>query len=151
MEDHTRLTQHETLLNLLGKTVKYNGVKYKIERFKDNGHTTVIYTDRRTFNFMDAEFVEFVNALNYVNTKVSTFKPSALPETNTKPETISLQLYEATDSQKKLTSTLLDMLDKVSTDSAYIAQAKSVCDIANTMVNIEKTQIDLMRLAQKRK
>lgn len=48
-----------------------------------------------------------------------------------------------------LYATPMDMLKKVSTSPNAIPQAKAVCDIANTMVNIQKNEIQLIQMVNK--
>lgn len=59
--------------------------------------------------------------------------------------------YAPTEENLKVKSALLDMLDKVTRNPAHIAQAKAVCDIANTMVNIQKNEISLIQMMKKSK
>ncbi len=58
--------------------------------------------------------------------------------------------YTPTKENTKIKDALLDMLDKVSKNPVHISQAKAVCDIANTMVNIQKNEIALIQMMKKK-
>lgn len=145
-----------TLEQLKGKTFKLGQFdpsikkKYTLNDIKYNDVSTVLFTDKRTFNLLKHEIKNFLNLIEVVEAK-EPFKANLndeknLPSTNT--QKIDLSVFEPTETQLKTQNALTDMLDKVlAGDKDAIPQAKAVCDIANTMVNMEKSQIQLMQLA----
>lgn len=76
---------------------------------------------------------------NQVAVTAETNNSSDLEVSNYKPTKENVQVKEA----------LMDMLKKVSTSTNYIPQAKAVCDIANTMVNIQKNEIQLIQMVNR--
>lgn len=69
-------------------------------------------------------------------------------ETNESSD-IEVSNYQPTKENVKVKEALMNMLDKVSTNTAFIPQAKAVCDIANTMVNIQKNEIQLIQMVNR--
>lgn len=147
-----------TLEQLKGKTFKLgqfepsNNREFKATDVKYTTTNSVLFTDKRTFNFLKSEIKNFLNLIEIIEAKES-FKANLndnenLPSTNN--QKIDLSVFEPTETQLKTQKALTDMLDKVlAGDKDAIPQAKAVCDIANTMVNMEKSQIQLMQLAIK--
>ena len=140
----------------IGKTFKYEGSNFKLIEVKQNMSKYILKTDRRTFvltlselrNFLyDLELVEHQPA--FVNKSVSL--PKAKDPESSPEKTIDLQIYTPTDTQKKIQDSLIAMLEKVQTDPKAIPQAKAICDIANTMVNMEKNQINLMNAVKRKR
>jgi len=77
-------------------------------------------------------------------------KVATTPATTDSSE-ISVTNYQPTKENVIVKETLMDMLKKVSANPSAIPQAKAVCDIANTMVNIQKNEIQLIQMANKLK
>lgn len=146
------------LEQLKGKTFKLgqfdpsNNREFKATDVKYTTTNSVLFTDKRTFNFLKSEIKNFLNLIEIIEAK-EPFKANLndnenLPSTNN--QKIDLSVFEPTETQLKTQKALTDMLDKVlAGDKDAIPQAKAVCDIANTMVNMEKSQIQLMQLAIK--
>lgn len=65
------------------------------------------------------------------------------------PSSIEVSNYKPTAENAIVKETLMDMLKKVSTNPGMIPQAKAVCDIANTMVNIQKNEIQMIQMVNK--
>jgi hypothetical protein len=78
---------------------------------------------------------------NAVATTTTTEEPSGIEVSNYRPNKENIIIKDA----------LMDMLKKVSQSQHAIPQAKAVCDIANTMVNIQKNEIQLIQMANKLK
>lgn len=56
------------------------------------------------------------------------------------------QIYaESKERFKSLTDKLMEDIDKVRTDPAYVNQAKQVCNNVSAIVNITKLQLELLR------
>lgn len=144
----------QKLESIVNHTFKYEGKIYKAQSFKSTGVTIVLFTDRRSFAFHPTEMEEFLNKIELNPEASEPFIPSVQSkrddiQTHKHDQKVSLAVFEPTDAQKKIQASLLDMIDKVASDPTAIPQAKAVCDIANTMVNIERSQIQLMNLARK--
>jgi len=158
------------LENLKNKTFCLTGGLDLIERkkhnlinYKHNIDTTVIYTDIRTFNILNSELSTFLNQIQIIESNEA-FKPKKetimksieskkqLDDLQSKSkEKVNLTIFEPTEAQIRIQNALVDMLDKVQKNDKYIPQAKAVCDITNAMVNMEKSQIQLLQLASKLK
>jgi len=78
-------------------------------------------------------------------------KETQVAETTVPATTMNIVVagYNPTEENIQVKNALMDMLKKVSTSSHAIAQAKAVCDIANTMVNIQKNEIQLIQMVNK--
>jgi hypothetical protein len=57
--------------------------------------------------------------------------------------------YKPTKENVQVKEALMDMLKKVSASPNTIPQAKAVCDIANTMVNIQKNEIQMIQMVNR--
>lgn len=153
---------------LMGKNISFRGEKFNFIRYKNVGQNKVITTDKKTIVLAPHEITDFLESHevvakrgnpNFIKTKetLETFshqEPDIPADKTTLPAIkemgkISLSIYEPTDTQKKVQDALLSMLDKVQTNPEVIAQAKSVCDIANTMINMEKSQFEMMKFSAK--
>lgn len=142
------------LESLNSKTFKYNGKLFKYKNHKQVGFNIVIYTDKQTFNFLPSSIKDFLNEIELIKEPINLTYKTALPNQEKDKQSspiqkIDLAFYEPTDAQKKLQEALLKSLELVQDDPKHIAQAKSVCEIANAMVNIEKNQIALMNAVKK--
>ena len=146
-------TLEQQLESLIGKTIKYENKEHVIQSHKKapNQLTILVFTDRRTFNLDKEQLQDFLTELTVVDKSKEVFIPDASKiETKTsESKKINLQIYEPTDVQKEVQNSLVDMLKLVKDDPKNIPQAKAVCEIANTMVNMEKAQIELMKLARR--
>ena len=142
----------------LGKTFKFENSKFQLNEVTEKLGKFVLKTDRRTFVLTSVELQSFLEDISIVENvpfiptlhkeKQEVTKPE---KTETTTETIDLQIYTPTDTQKKIQDSLIAMLEKVQTNPEAIPQAKAVCDIANTMVNMEKNQINLMNAVKRKK
>lgn len=65
------------------------------------------------------------------------------------PNNLEISNYKPTKENALVKETLMEMLKKVSLSPNMIPQAKAVCDIANTMVNIQKNEIQLIQMVNK--
>lgn len=72
-------------------------------------------------------------------------------ETTEESNDVAVSNYRPTKENTIVKEALMDMLKKVSSSPHAIPQAKAVCDIANTMVNIQKNEIQLIQMANKLK
>nr|WP_315245117.1 hypothetical protein [uncultured Flavobacterium sp.] len=77
----------------------------------------------------------------------------ALATTQNLPEASDIEIsgYRPTQENVQIKQALMGMLSKVSASSSAIPQAKAVCDIANTMVNIQKNEITMIQMVNRKK
>ncbi|WP_425628843.1 hypothetical protein [Cellulophaga lytica] len=135
-----------TLEDLVGKTINYKGQDFKVHKVKKVSLNQVITTDRRTIVLEPTEVDAFLNQIQIVQPKKE-FTPTIAPGNNASGKT-SLDLYQPTAVQQQVQSSLLTMMDKVMADKENIPQAKSVCEVASTLIKLERNQIDLIRIVQ---
>jgi len=130
----------EKLKELIDKEFIYQGKKITIKKVKKINASFVVITDKRTFNFYEAEAHKFIQDLEIINP----IKPTIKMDQNVKP-TEEIQVK----SQEGVRQVLLDTLAKVKNDKAYIPQANAICNIASQLINIQK--LELQMLAQSKK
>lgn len=139
----------------LGSWDIINKKYFNVTHSKIGGSNTLIFTKERTFNLLNSEVKEFLSSIEIADKMVAELKP--IKHNKRKKETlpaekVDLNIFQPSETQKKTQDALTTMLDKVlKGDANAIPQAKAVCDIANTMVNMEKSQIQLMQLATKKR
>lgn len=145
-----------TLNSLIGLAFKYGSHVYKLNTWRIKDDKFILETDRRTFVLYKNELNELLEILTIVD-KSKPFK-TVLPSVSNEakedilpPQTnkIRLDIYEPNENQKALQKSLLESLKLVQSDPKYIPQAKAVCDIANTMINMEKNQINMMNASKR--
>jgi len=130
----------EKLKELIDKEFIYQGKKITIKTVKKINASFVVITDKRTFNFYEAEAHKFIQDLEIINP----IKPTIKMEQSVKP-TEDIQVK----SQEGVRQVLLDTLAKVKNDKSYIPQANAICNIASQLINIQK--LELQMLAQSKK
>lgn len=148
-------SQIKKLDNLIDKNIKYKEKYYLIKKYKTVNSLLMVITNSTTFNFLPTEIDPFLDELIFHEvadiTPINwepTIKENTLPvkSNNTK---VDLAVFEPTESQKAIQNSLIEMLEKVKDDPKNIPQAKAVVDIANAMVNMEKTQIQFINTVNK--
>lgn len=137
----------------LGKWDIINKKNFNATHYKIGPSNTLIFTKERTFNLLNSEVERFLKSIDISMKMVAEFNPKQqkkIKQETLPAEKVDLNVFEPSESQKKTQEALSDMLDKVlSGEKEAIPQAKAVCDIANAMVNMEKSQIALMQIATK--
>ncbi len=134
------------LNKIVGLSKNYNGEDYYFERFKEISSGRIcIFTHKTPLHFSELEIPEFLESLTDPISK--DFKDKALMHQNTK----ALNGYTPSAENVELKSTLMEMLAKVKGTPAAIPQAKAVCEIANTMINIQKTELEMVRMISRSK
>lgn len=124
--------------SLVGKTVHYEKQNIMIQKFKEVAGNICIVTDARTFQFFPNEVQEkFLDKLSDRKDE-GTFTPPTPLEKKT--------FVELPSENMTIKSALMDALQKVKADPAFLNQAKSICEISNTMVNIQKMEIEMVKL-----
>lgn len=125
----------EKLEQLVNKEVAYEGTIHKISKYKEIGGNICVVTDKRTFQFYPNEIQkEFLDRIFQHNTSAD------LVVKNEPPAIV------VPEENKTIKELLMEAIKKVNEDPNFIKQAKSICDIANTMVNIQKAELDILRM-----
>lgn len=135
------------LNKLVGTSKRYDGKDIYIESFKklSSGKICVL-THTGTFPFLESEIYEkFIDQLEEV--KVPDFKDRAVVSQNTR----ALAGFTPSAENIELKASLMEMLAKVKGNPNAIPQAKSVCEIAGTMINIQKNEMEMIRMVNKLK
>lgn len=129
---------------LVGKTVTFKGKEHFIERYKSISTGKIcVFTHLETLTFLDSEVELFLNEVS--DPKDKDFRTTALVS----PVSNMLSRYQPSAENVELKASLMEMLAQVKKSPEKIEQAKSVVSIANTMVNIQKTEIEIIKLANK--
>ena len=130
------------LENLENNKYNYRGKSFTVKSFKEVNSTIVIKTDVRTLTFLESEIPQFLNELtDYIEPK-----PMIFSKENTLPE-IPFN-YQKTATHQKLEESLKTMIDKVMNDKDAIPQATAICNISNSLVNLEKQQLNFLRMTK---
>lgn len=133
----------ENKLNeIVGKTFNYRGKNVTISKYKFINGTNVVVFLPNALNLLLHEVKGFLEELFDPTEKEKTETQILIPKKE-------LVLFEPTAENKIIKSTLLETLEKVKNDSSYIAQAKTVCEIVNSMVDIQKNEIKMLSLINK--
>lgn len=133
--DNATKTQLE---NIVGKKVHYEKQNITIKKFKEIAGNICIVTDLRTFQFYPNEVQEkFIDKITEIKTEGSFTPPTPLEKK---------AFVELPSENLTIKSALMDALQKVKEDPTFLNQAKSICEISNTMVNIQKMEIEMVKL-----
>ena len=126
---------------IIGQSLHYNGSDYYFERFKEISTGKIcIYTHRGILHFEEHEIEGFLASLTEPKSK--DFRDKDIVSINTR----NLQGYTPSAENIELKATLMEMLTKVKNNPAAIPQAREVCAIANAMVNIQKTELEMLKM-----
>ena len=124
--------------SFIGATVHYEKQNIKIEKYKEVAGNICIVTNVRTFQFYPGEIQEkFLDKISDAKEEGSFISPTeiekksfvALPEENT-----------------TVKNTILEMIEKIKKDPSSIDQAKAIFLGVNTLVNVQKTEIEMIKL-----
>lgn len=129
------MTLTDKLNTMVGKTFMYNTRHYKILSFRISpGENNVqIATDKKWFDFHT----------NLIDAALKQFLPVAdLMEVN------SLQIMPKKDEMNDLKTIILNNIKKVQKDKNYVGQANSINKSMNTLINMAKTEISLLKLSR---
>lgn len=128
---------------VVGKEFLYCSRIVEITKWKKVGGTTiVIWIDDRPNNFYHSEAEEFLRALQPKPEGVQTSKNKV--QVSDHSENLPVPKENQT-----IKETLLETLQKVKEDKAFIQQAKAVCEVVNQMVNVQKTEIQIIKALKK--
>jgi len=121
----------DKLQGLIGKTVMYNTRNYKLLYFETEGDITRVGTDKKMLKFKNGQLEEFLKELSEVE------------ETN-------LQIYKETSKGITLVSqmqdVIMDNIKKVQANPDYVPQAKEINKNVNSMIDLAKTQIEMLKI-----
>lgn len=137
----------ETINNLeaiVGKEFNYKGKNITIDRYKEVNSTNTVVFAPHPMNFLNHEIPQFLENL---------FDPIGKPKTATQvlvPKK-ELVLFEPTAENKTIKDTLLETLQKVKDDPKYIPQAKAVCEVVNSLIDVQKNEIQMLGIINKYK
>ena len=130
---------------MIGKTFAYQDKNIKITKYKDVGGTNVvIFIDGRPRNFFNNEVPAFLNELYEPLPEPLKGNQIAIPKKE-------LSVYEPTAENQEVKATLLDTLKKVKDDPDYIPQAQAICGVVNQIVQVQKTEIQMLNIIKKTK
>ena len=124
--------------SFIGATVHYEKQNIKIEKYKEVAGNICVVTNVRTFQFYPEEIQsKFLDKISDAKEEGSFIPPTeiekktfvALPEENT-----------------TVKNTILEMLEKIKKDPSSIEQAKAIFFGVNTLVNVQKTEIEMIKL-----
>jgi hypothetical protein len=121
----------EKLKELIGNKYLYQGKEITIEKVKKINASFVIITNKRTFNFYEAEAHKFMQDIQQVNA----FKNLPKMESNT--EVI-------TKSEDKLQQVIFDAIAQVKNNKEYVQQANAICNLTSQLINIKKLELQIM-------
>jgi hypothetical protein len=129
---------------IVGKTFNYKGKNVTIDKYKLVGGTNVVVFMPSPINFLNSEINDFLDSLFDPIEKVKTEAQILVPKNE-------LLLFEPTAENKKIKETLLATLEKVRDNAAYIPQAKAVCEVVNSFVDVQKNEIQMLGIINKYK
>ena len=124
--------------SFIGATVHYEKQNIKIEKYKEVAGNICVVTNVRTFQFYPEEIQsKFLDKISDAKEEGSFIPPTeiekksfvALPEEN-----------------RTVKNTILEMLEKIKKDPSSIDQAKAIFLGVNTLVNVQKTEIEMIKL-----
>lgn len=127
---------------IVGKEFNYQGENIKIERYKYVNNTNVVVFTPRPNNFLVDEVPGFLEQLYVPTEKPITAKQFSIPENK-------MKTFEPTAENATVKATLLETLEKVKKDASYIPQATAVCSVVSQIVNVQKTEIQMLALLSK--
>ena len=132
------------LNGLVDKTIFYQGQNLKILKWKLVGGNYCIVTDARTLQFYPSEIqLNFLEKYEEEKSEEVIRKDAPPSKVSTEKPKVAVVIPAENETIKE---TLLDIMKKVKEDPAFLAQAKVICEITNTMVNVQKTEIDMVKL-----
>lgn len=131
--------------SIVGKEYNYQNKNVTIEKYKIVSNINiVIFLDGKTLNFLEHEIDGFLNDLFPPSDKVI-FKPGQVAIQKN-----DLMIFEPTKENVEVKNTLLETMRKIKEDKDYIPQAESICKIVSTLVDVQKTEIQMLNLISKK-
>jgi len=131
---------------IVGKSINYKGKDHFIQRYKSIYTGKIcVFTHLETLTFFESEVEAFLDEIT--DPKDKDFRTKELIS----PVSKQLQGFVPTAENIEMKATLMEMLAKVKANSNAIPQAQAACQIVNTMVSIQKAEIELIKLSQQNK
>lgn len=134
------------LQKIVGTSINYKGKDHFIERYKAiSSNKICVFTHLETLTFFESEIENFLDTITDPKDKDFRSKELVSP--------VSKQLAGFVPSQEnvEMKASLMEMMARVKASPEAIPQAREVCAIVGTMVKIQKSEIDLIKLAHKNK
>lgn len=124
--------------SFIGATVHYEKQNIKIEKYKEVAGNICVVTNVRTFQFYPEEIQsKFLDKISDAKEEGSFIPPTAIE----KKSFVALPEENIT-----VKNTILEMLEKIKKDPSSIEQAKAIFLGVNTLVNVQKTEIEMIKL-----
>lgn len=122
---------NERLESMVGKTYLYHAQYHKILSYKVDGDKITIVTHKKWFDISNKDLNQF------------------LP-TSSENGTTSLQvLPKDREFLASLSATIKDNIEQVKKDKSYIPQANSINNSINTLVNLAKIELQMLKMNSK--
>lgn len=124
--------------SFIGATVHYEKQNIKIEKYKEVAGNICVVTNVRTFQFYPEEIQsKFLDKISDAKEEGSFIPPTEIE----KKSFVALPEENIT-----VKNTILEMLEKIKKDPSSIEQAKAIFLGVNTLVNVQKTEIEMIKL-----
>ena len=124
--------------SFIGATVHYEKQNIKIEKYKEVAGNICVVTNVRTFQFYPEEIQsKFLDKISDAKEEGSFIPPTEIE----KKSFVALPEENIT-----VKNTILEMLDKIKKDPSIIQKAKAIFIGVNTLVNVQKTEIEMIKL-----
>jgi hypothetical protein len=137
------LDQRNRLNKAIGTPFNYKGKNIVIDKFKEVGANVVVFVDERPFNnLLESEVEDFLENLRPPLEKELTPTQVGVPENK-------LKVFEPTKENEVVKKTLLETLERVKDNKDYIPQAQAVCAVVSQIVNVQKTEIQMLSIINK--
>ena len=136
--------QRNALNKLIGTTRSFKGENLTFQKFKEVEDVVTVFTTSRNLNLMPEELEEFLQKLaDPVSTVPQTMTDGSMPATQ-------LEGYTPSPENAIIKNSLMDALKRVQGDPNYIPQAKSIIEISGALIDIQKTEIQMIQITRKR-
>lgn len=165
MKNNEILEKLKKLEDLKGETFKLgewdqlDTRKYTLNDIKPTISSTVLLTNIKALNIPNYQINQFLDSIEILENEAPTVRQQISTHTkpyktmNTKPNDlrkVDLAIYEPTTAQKTTQQALIDMIQEVKEGNPdAIKKADAICNIAQTLINMEKSQVQLLKLASK--
>ena len=129
--------------SIINKSFNYKGKNVIINKYKHVSGTIVLFIDNSPKNFLISEMDQFFENLHPPLDK--NIGPGEIAVPNA-----SLSVFNPTKENETVKMTLLETLKKVKESADYIPQANAVCNVVNQIVNVQKTEIQMLQILSKK-
>lgn len=129
---------------IIGVTRNYEGENLTFTKYKEAEGVITVFTTKRNFNLLLEEVDDFLEALTDAASTVNLPSTQEAMPMNAIPADMA-----AMNGQIK--TALLDALKRVQGEPGFIPQAKSVVDISNAMINLQKNELQAISMMNRKK